>query len=179
MDAAGSLYSVLGVGRYASTAELRKAYRKQALLNHPDKNIGDADAQRRFLRVTSAYDVLSDKTKRARYDAGEGDDTHIFEGRDFSSASDLFDAHFAEGLMRQWRAGTTVSGILIMDGKRLKITIHPDGSTSEAEEEETQLCVESRFMSVVYLEEIDSDGTPLWLIEELSKRSPTAGVLKL
>ena len=128
-----SLYEVLGVERDASAAELKKAYRKQALLNHPDKNLGDADAEARFLKVTLAYDVLSDEAKRSRYDRGEGDDSDIFEGRDFGSATDLFNAHFGQVLMQQWRPGVTVSGILLADGKRLSITIYPDGSTEEKE----------------------------------------------
>ena len=94
-----SLYEVLGVKRDASAAELRKAYRKLAMLNHPDKNLGDADAASRFLRVTLAYEVLSDASKRAKYDEGEGDDSRIFEGRDFAGASDLFDAHFGHGFI--------------------------------------------------------------------------------
>ena len=65
-----SLYEVLGVKRDASAAELRKAYRKLAMLSHPDKNLGVADAASRFLRVTLAYEVLSDeqasKVRRGR-----------------------------------------------------------------------------------------------------------------
>lgn len=177
-----SLYDVLGVECDASEAEIKKAYRKHALLNHPDKNLGDMDAQSRFLRVTLAYDVLRDKTKRARYDEGEGGDSHIFEGRDFDSASDLFDAHFGQGLMRQWRPGMTVSGILISDGRRISITVHPDGALEEREHEvdteEKQQgvesigrvhgdgcghthCLRNRFMSVTLLEEVKADSKPL------------------
>ena len=130
-----TLYDVLGVSRDASSAEITKAYRKQALLNHPDKNIGDADAERRFLRVTLAFEVLSDAERRARYDDGEGDDCDMLDGRDFDSARDVFDANFGQGLMRQWRPGITVSGILIADGKRLTITIRPCGTTEEREHE--------------------------------------------
>ena len=61
-----SLYEVLGVKRDASAAELRKAYRKLAMLSHPDKNLGVADAATRFLRVTLAYEVLSDASNRAK-----------------------------------------------------------------------------------------------------------------
>ena len=96
----GSLYDVLGVERDASAAEIKKAYRKQALLNHPDKNLDDADAARRFLRVTLAFEVLSDIEKRTRYDQGEGDDSHVFEGRDFGHALDVFEAHF--GMVRTY-----------------------------------------------------------------------------
>ena len=59
-----SLYAVLGVDRDATFSEIRKAYRKQALLNHPDKNPNDAAAESRFLKVTLAYEVLSNVEKR-------------------------------------------------------------------------------------------------------------------
>lgn len=62
-------YAVLGVGRNASEDELRKAYRKLALKWHPDKNPQAKEAaQRKFQEVSEAYEVLSDKDKRAVYD---------------------------------------------------------------------------------------------------------------
>jgi len=68
------LYSQLGVKRDASEAEIKKAYRKLAKELHPDKNKGNAKATERFAKVTQAYDLLTDKDKRARYDRGEIDD---------------------------------------------------------------------------------------------------------
>ena len=85
-----SLYEVLGVSRDASRDEIRKAYRKQALLSHPDKNPGDEVAQAFFLKVAVAYDILSDDAKRTRYDRGEGSDTEIYDGFDFDRASKTF-----------------------------------------------------------------------------------------
>ena len=119
--------------RDASTADIRKGYRKQALLNHPDKNVGDKEAEGRFIKVSMAYDILSNPTKRARYDRGEGTDSDIYQGFDCRSASDLFNAHFSQMLMQRWEPGQTVSGTLVADGKRIRITIHPDGSTDEHE----------------------------------------------
>lgn len=131
--AADSLYDVLGVARDASPAEIRRAYRKQALLSHPDKN-PEAEAQSRFLKVAVAYDVLSDTTKRLRYDRGEGNDEEMYDGFDFCRANKVFHAHFGRMLMQQWRPGLTVCGTLQMgDGKKITVTIHPDGSTDEHE----------------------------------------------
>src|SRR3954466_2239677 len=68
------LYSQLGVKRDASEAEIKKAYRKLAKELHPDKNKGNPKATERFAKVTQAYDLLTDKDKRARYDRGDIDE---------------------------------------------------------------------------------------------------------
>ncbi|HEX9955032.1 MAG TPA: J domain-containing protein [Allosphingosinicella sp.] len=68
------LYSTLGVKRGADEAEIKKAYRKLAKELHPDKNKDNPAAAARFSKVTQAYDILSDKAKRARYDRGEIDE---------------------------------------------------------------------------------------------------------
>jgi molecular chaperone DnaJ len=87
------LYEVLGVSRDASQDEIKKAYRKMAIENHPDKNPGDKDAEERFKEIAEAYAILSDQDKRARYDrfghsatSGAGD----FGG--FSNIEDIFSA---------------------------------------------------------------------------------------
>ena len=70
--AAADPYSTLGVARGAAEADIKKAYRKLAKELHPDTNKEKA-ASERFSRVTAAYDLLSDKDKRARFDRGEID----------------------------------------------------------------------------------------------------------
>lgn len=57
------LYEVLGLGRGASMAEIKKAYRQLSLKYHPDKNPSE-DAAARFAEVASAYEILSDEEKR-------------------------------------------------------------------------------------------------------------------
>ena len=68
------LYQRLGLKRGASEAEIKKAYRSLAKQLHPDRNKDKPDAAKRFAEVTHAYDLLTDKDKRARYDRGEIDE---------------------------------------------------------------------------------------------------------
>ncbi|MCF2515353.1 DnaJ domain-containing protein [Sphingomonas sp. G124] len=68
------LYQQLGVKRGATEAEIKKAYRSLAKQLHPDRNKDNPQAAERFAKVTQAYDLLSDKDKRARYDRGEIDE---------------------------------------------------------------------------------------------------------
>lgn len=63
------LYEILGVAKTASQAEIKSAYRKLAVKYHPDKNPGDKSAEEKFKKISAAYDVLSDETKRRQYDS--------------------------------------------------------------------------------------------------------------
>jgi len=66
-------YQTLGVQRGAAEADIKKAYRKLAKELHPDRNTDNPKAAERFSKVTAAYDLLTDKDKRARFDRGEID----------------------------------------------------------------------------------------------------------
>ena len=61
-------YKVLGVERTADASEIKKAYRRLAMKYHPDRNPDDAQAEERFKKVSEAYAVLSDDSKRKQYD---------------------------------------------------------------------------------------------------------------
>jgi DnaJ-class molecular chaperone len=86
-------YEVLGVQRSASLEDIRKAYRGLAKKLHPDLNPGNREAEERFKEVAGAYDIVSDKDKRRRYDDGEIDATGAERPRqrfykDYASQSD-------------------------------------------------------------------------------------------
>jgi DnaJ-class molecular chaperone len=66
-------YSVLGVPKTASEDEIRQAFRKLAKKHHPDLNPGDKAAEAKFKEISQANEILSDKEKRQRFDAGEID----------------------------------------------------------------------------------------------------------
>lgn len=93
-------YEVLGVAKGASDDEIKKAFRKLAIKYHPDKNPGDKEAEAKFKEANEAYSVLSDKTKRARYDqfghagvggAGSSDGGNPFGAYGFNGQSFNFD----------------------------------------------------------------------------------------
>src|SRR4051812_40967297 len=80
-------YEGLGVARDADGDEIKAAYRKLAFQFHPDRNVGDKEAEEKFKEAAEAYEVLGDAEKRARYDryghAGlEGMGVHEFHDAD-------------------------------------------------------------------------------------------------
>lgn len=98
-------YEVLGVGRDADDAAIKKAYRALAKKYHPDMNPGDAEAEKKFKEASEAYAVLSDPEKRRQYDQfghaafeGGAGGAGGFGGFDFNGAdfSDIFGDIFGD-----------------------------------------------------------------------------------
>lgn len=92
-------YDILGVERNASQDEIKSAYRKLALKYHPDKNPDNPSAEDKFKEAAVAYEVLSDQTKRQRYDQfGHAGVNSGFGGggySPFSNINDIF-SHFGD-----------------------------------------------------------------------------------
>ena len=102
-------YSILGVSKDADESTIKKAYRKLAMKYHPDKNPGNKAAEDKFKEAAEAYEVLSNKDKRGRYDqfgkAGVGGPgaggTGFHDINDiFSSFGDIFGDFFGGGAPR-------------------------------------------------------------------------------
>jgi molecular chaperone DnaJ len=113
-------YEVLGVSKEATKEEIKKAYRKQALKFHPDKNPGDKKSEENFKEAAEAYEVLSNDEKKARYDryghSGMGSTGNGFSGQGmtmddiFSSFGDIFgDAFGGFGAFGGGRRGRNVN----------------------------------------------------------------------
>jgi molecular chaperone DnaJ len=116
-------YKILGVSKDASTEDIKKAFRKIAIENHPDKNPGDTGAEERFKAAGKAYEVLSNPEKRAKYDQfgpegvqaeyarpggfegfGLGDAFRIFEEFSKGAGGGIFDELFGAQTARQGKA---------------------------------------------------------------------------
>ena len=117
-------YEVLGVSKDSSKDDIKKAYRKLAVQNHPDKNPGDKEAEERFKEATEAYEVLGDEQKRQTYDqfgfaglegmAGGGGHDYSTVFRDFEDIfgdfGGIFDSFFGGGGPRGGRRRSSGGG---------------------------------------------------------------------
>jgi molecular chaperone DnaJ len=89
-------YEILGVSKSASDDEIKKAYRKLAMQYHPDRNPDNKEAEDKFKEAAEAYEVLSDKDKRGKYD--RFGHNGLKGGQDFHGFSDVNDifSHFSD-----------------------------------------------------------------------------------
>lgn len=85
-------YEVLGVTKTASVEEIKAAYRKLALKHHPDRNPGDAQAEKSFKEAAEAYEVLGDSDKRVRYDRYGHSGLEGTGFHEFTNINDVFEA---------------------------------------------------------------------------------------
>lgn len=93
MSGDADYYEILGVQKNASVDEIKKVYRRLALKYHPDRNPGDAEAERKFKEAAEAYDVLSDPVKRERYDHyGRAGLKGAYQPHGFADVGDIFSA---------------------------------------------------------------------------------------
>jgi len=98
-------YKLLGVGRNATEAEIKKAYRKLAMKYHPDHAKGDKGAEEKFKKISEAYAVLSDKQKRREYD------TYGSEGfQQRFSQEDIFRGFNVNDILKEFGFGEMFGG---------------------------------------------------------------------
>jgi DnaJ-class molecular chaperone len=130
-------YKVLGVGRDADAAEVKRAFRSLARELHPDVNGHDPEAEEKFKAAAEAYEVLSDPEQRRVYDAygHEGLRSGGFPaGAGFSSVEDIFQAFFGRGFGFEVRTGpmrgqdlihrVEISAVEAMLGATVKVPSH-------------------------------------------------------
>ena len=122
-------YTILGVAKDASEADIRVAYRKLAKKYHPDLNPGDSKAEERFKSISAANELLSDSGKRARFDRGEIDaagqerpDRHFYRGHAEGQQGSRYSAHSpfgseSNGNLSEEELGDILSGMFGARGR--------------------------------------------------------------
>src|SRR5436190_1418471 len=132
-------YAVLGVGRNASAEDIKKAYRKLAIKYHPDKNPGDKAAEEKFKEAASAYEILSDADKKAKYDRfghnapgmggggfqGGGMNMEVIFSQFGDIFGECFGGAFGVGFGQRGRGRT-------VEGSKLRVQVNGSGMGNEA-----------------------------------------------
>jgi molecular chaperone DnaJ len=106
-------YEILGVSKSATVEEIKSSYRKLAMKYHPDRNQGDKEAEEKFKEASEAYEVLSDQTKRSRYDQfghqgmKGGQDFHQYSNINdiFSQFGDIFGSGGGASIFEEFFGG--------------------------------------------------------------------------
>jgi molecular chaperone DnaJ len=141
-------YEVLGVKKDAPADEIKKAYKKAALANHPDRNPGDKSAEDRFKEAAEAYEVLTDDDKRAAYDryghAGVKGRGHAGGGFSdveeiFGAFGDLFEGFFGGGSSGR-RGSRAARGANLRCEIQLSLRDAAKGVSRQIEIDRAELC---------------------------------------
>jgi molecular chaperone DnaJ len=148
MSATRDYYEILGVSRDADDATLKKAFRRLARELHPDVNRHDPAAEEKFKEAAEAYEVLSDRQRRATYDRygheglRSGGYAPNFEG--FGSVADIFDAFFGSGFGDVFgggmRSGGAVHGGDVAVGAEIDLAQAARGASVEVSYEAIVMC---------------------------------------
>jgi molecular chaperone DnaJ len=133
-------YAVLEVSRDADSKTIKASYRRLAMSYHPDRNPGDKAVEEKFKAINEAYAVLSDETRRSRYDRyGTVDDNAVFGGDIFDIFASVFGTNVANMSGGRGRAGGQPGEDL---EAQLRITLEQarEGATVEVEVERLRAC---------------------------------------
>ena len=121
MPADKDYYNILGVSKTSTPDEIKKAYRKLALKNHPDKSSGDPEI---FKNINEAYETLSDHEKRSQYD----NPSHNMNNQGFSMG-EFFGGIFRQSVPRKGKDVVYPMRVKLIDfyrGKKLKLVVNRD-----------------------------------------------------
>jgi molecular chaperone DnaJ len=150
MSSRRDYYEVLGVGRHADEAEIKKAFRRLARALHPDANPDDPEAEDKFKEAAEAYEVLSDPERRRLYDAygheglRSGGMAPNFDA--FGSVADIFSAFFGGGGFESAFGGGGRGGPRARQGDDVGVAVGIElaeaatGTSAEVEYEVAALC---------------------------------------
>lgn len=142
-----SYYEVLGFSTGGPEAsggpspqQLRRAYRRVALIEHPDKS-DRPDAEARFRRVAEAFETLSDSNLRARYDQymKHGGQEGFQRTQSFNfDPYEVFRNHVGD-VWEHWEPGFLVEGDVVRNHEKVHVVIYPDGSSDISQVEESAM----------------------------------------
>lgn len=117
-------YDILGVSKECSDSELKKAYHKIALKNHPDKNKDNKDALETFKRATEAYETLSNKEKRERYDMYGRKESDVGSINHMNIFEELFGHNIFQGGLFSQRMFTSDMPMISSSFESTSVTIN-------------------------------------------------------